>query len=84
MEFVAKTRLLRAAELLGSTAVSIKVIAACIGYSSRSHFSRAFRNEYGTDPRQFRRRIALGEGLEQRAAVGDPDKRDGDASVRGT
>ncbi|HEU0099019.1 MAG TPA: helix-turn-helix domain-containing protein [Allosphingosinicella sp.] len=54
MEFVAKTRLYHAAELLRSTKLPIKVVAASIGFSSRSHFSRAFRDAYGSDPSQFR------------------------------
>lgn len=61
MEFVAKTRLHHAAELLRSTDVSIKVIAASIGFASRSHFSRAFRAGYGTDPRNFRRTLTTPE-----------------------
>ena len=55
MEFVAKTRLHHSAEMLRSSDVSIKVIAASIGFASRSHFSRAFRAAYGTDPRNFRK-----------------------------
>ena len=61
MEFVAKTRLHHAAELLRSTDVSIKVIAASIGFASRSHFSRAFRSAYGTDPRNFRKTLTTPE-----------------------
>jgi len=57
MEFVAKTRLHHAAELLRSTTVSVKVIASSIGFASRSHFSRAFRDAYGTDPRNFRKTV---------------------------
>jgi AraC-like DNA-binding protein len=59
MEFVAKTRLYHAAELLRSTKLPIKVVAASIGFSSRSHFSRAFRDAYGSDPSAFR--ISEGE-----------------------
>ena len=58
IEFVAKTRLHHAAEMLRSSDVSIKVIAASIGFGSRSHFSRAFRAAYGTDPRNFRRIVS--------------------------
>ncbi|MBA3811744.1 MAG: helix-turn-helix transcriptional regulator, partial [Caulobacteraceae bacterium] len=58
MEFVAKVRLHHAAEILRSTKVSIKVISASIGFASRSHFSRAFRSAYGTDPRSFRKGVA--------------------------
>ncbi len=61
MEFVAKTRLHHAAEMLRSTNVAIKVIAASIGFSSRSHFSRAFRDTYGTDPSNFRKTVTKPE-----------------------
>ena len=55
MEFVAKTRLHHAAELLRGTDLPVKAIAASIGFASRSHFSRAFRAAYGRDPRAYRR-----------------------------
>lgn len=55
MEFVARTRLHHAAEMLRSTNMPVKVIAANIGFSSRSHFSRAFRDGYGADPSSYRR-----------------------------
>ncbi len=55
MEFVAKTRLHLAAEMLRATSLPVKVIAANIGFSSRSHFSRAFRDGYGADPSSYRR-----------------------------
>lgn len=61
MEFVAKTRLHQAAEMLRSTNMPVKVIAANIGFSSRSHFSRAFRDGYGADPSSYRRNITQGE-----------------------
>lgn len=57
MEFVAKTRLHNAAEMLRSTNMPVKVIAASIGFSSRSHFSRAFRDGYGADPSAYRRTL---------------------------
>jgi AraC family transcriptional regulator, activator of mtrCDE len=54
MQFVAKARLDHAAELLRSTNLPVKVIAAQIGLTNRSHFSRAFRREHGMDPSAFR------------------------------
>ncbi len=56
MQFVTKTRLHHAAQMLRSTPLPVKVIAASVGYSSRSQFSRAFRNAYGEDPSTFRGR----------------------------
>ena len=55
MEFVAKTRLHHAAEMLRATPAPIKVIAASIGFASRSHFTRAFRAAYGADPSHYRK-----------------------------
>ncbi len=58
MEFVAKTRLHHAAQMLRSTPLPVKVIAVNVGYSSRSQFSRAFRTAYGEDPSTFRSRTS--------------------------
>jgi AraC-like DNA-binding protein len=54
MAFVARTRLHHGAELLRSTRLPVKLIAASIGFASRSHFSRAFASAYGADPSRFR------------------------------
>ena len=56
IEFVAKTRLHHAAQMLRSTPLPVKLIAANVGYSSRSQFSRAFQMAYGEDPSEFRSR----------------------------
>ena len=54
IEFVQKVRLRLGAKLLISTDLPIKVIAASIGYASRSYFTRAFRYAYGSDPTTYR------------------------------
>ncbi len=56
MDFVQKTRLHRAAELLAFTQLPVKVIAASVGFASRSHFSHAFRTAYNADPTAYRKR----------------------------
>lgn len=71
MEFVARTRLHLAAEMLRSTSLPVKVIAANIGFSSRSHFSRAFRNGYGDDPSSYRR----GGGEGGKGKIDQPPRR---------
>ena len=60
MEFVTRIRLNLARRLLASTPQSIEVIAAEVGFSSRSHFSRRFRDQFGTDPSTYRRQNAIG------------------------
>lgn len=54
MEFVSRARLNRAAELLRSGVMPVKAIAGCVGFASRSHFSKAFRDLYGRDPSRYR------------------------------
>jgi AraC-like DNA-binding protein len=75
MEFVAKTRLYHGANMLRTSKLPIKVIAGSIGFSSRSHFSRAFRDAYGADPTAFRREHAVGAALDApRALYGKRDR----------
>jgi AraC-like DNA-binding protein len=69
MEFVARVRLSLARRMLASTLRPVETIAAEVGFGSRSHFSRAFRDCYGTDPSTFRRRNFLGFGVGE----GGPD-----------
>ena len=63
MEFVARVRLSLARRMLASTMRPVEAIAAEVGFGSRSHFSRVFRECYGTDPSTFRRRNFLGFGV---------------------
>lgn len=56
MEFARQTRLQHAADLLDTTDVPIKAIAATIGYASRSQFCRAFTAAYHVHPSDYRRR----------------------------
>lgn len=55
MAFVAQARLDHATELLRTTTLPVKLVAARSGFADRSHFSRAFRRAHGCDPSQFRR-----------------------------
>ncbi|MCA9648865.1 MAG: AraC family transcriptional regulator [Myxococcales bacterium] len=54
MELLREVRLDRGAELLRATELSVQAVAEKVGFSSRSHFSRAFRGKYGVDPAGFR------------------------------
>ena len=54
IEFVQHVRLRLGADLLQTTDLPIKLIAASVGYASRSYFTRAFRAAYATDPKSFR------------------------------
>ena len=44
----------KAAELLKLTSLSIADIGNAVGYPNQLHFSRAFKNVYGTSPRSWR------------------------------
>jgi AraC-like DNA-binding protein len=54
MGFVKEVRLRRAARFLSATDLPVKAIAGRVGYSSRSHFSRAFKSMMGADPASYR------------------------------
>ena len=53
-DFLNEVRLRRAAGMLNDTDLPVKTIAARVGFASRSHFSRAFKNFSGIDPAHFR------------------------------
>jgi transcriptional regulator GlxA family with amidase domain len=54
MNFVKTVRLETAATLLTTSDTPMKVISSAVGYTSRSSFSRAFRDVYGVDPKTYR------------------------------
>ncbi|MEO5774285.1 MAG: AraC family transcriptional regulator [Sphingomicrobium sp.] len=63
--FVQTARLASAARMLKRSELPVKAIAASVGYASRSHFSRAFQEKFGTDPSAYRSAQASGELLPQ-------------------
>ena len=56
MEYLREIRLRTAAKRLRSTDDAVGAIAEAVGFSSRSHFSTAFRAAYRTDPATYRKR----------------------------
>jgi len=54
MEFLREARLRRAAALLRTTDLPVKLVASRVGFSSRSHFSSAFAVEFGVSPAAYR------------------------------
>ena len=55
MDYVLKTRIMMAKELLSSGNLSVTEISEACGFSSISYFSRAFKNEVGVSPLQYKR-----------------------------
>ncbi len=54
MAFLRDLRLRGAARLLAETDLPVKTVAGRVGFASRSHFSRAFKASFGTDPAAYR------------------------------
>jgi transcriptional regulator GlxA family with amidase domain len=54
-EYVKNVRLKHACTLLKSSSLSIKEIAAAVGYTHLSDFYHHFKNQYGISPLVFRR-----------------------------
>lgn len=59
-EFLISYRMTKATELLKLTSLSIADIGNAVGYPNQLHFSRAFKNVYGTSPRSWRNTNRLG------------------------
>ena len=70
--FVQEARLRAAARLLLTTDFPVKLVAASVGFASRSHFSRAFAVAFGADPSRFR---AHGRSVAGGPALADSDRR---------
>jgi transcriptional regulator GlxA family with amidase domain len=54
MDFVQGVRLREAARMLTASNLPVKSVAAAVGFTSRSHFSRAFTLKFGLDPSRYR------------------------------
>jgi AraC family transcriptional regulator len=55
-QYVMKARLNRAQHMLEQSEASMATIADSLGFTSQSHFTRAFRQFAGETPSDFRRR----------------------------
>jgi AraC-like DNA-binding protein len=55
MDYLRDVRLRRAAQLLQVSTMPVDSVAGKVGYASRSHFSRAFHDQYGVSPVAFRK-----------------------------
>lgn len=54
MDFLYDIRMRKAARLLETTDYPVKKVASRVGFASRSHFSRAFKEFTGVDPTSYR------------------------------
>ena len=55
MDYLRDVRLRRGAQLLQTSELPVDNVANKVGYASRSHFSRAFHDQYGVSPVEFRK-----------------------------
>ena len=53
-EYIRMIRLRKAAELLKSTNLRINEVCWQVGFSSRSHFSKCFQEQYGMSPSEYK------------------------------
>ncbi|HEX6972014.1 MAG TPA: AraC family transcriptional regulator, partial [Limnochordia bacterium] len=54
IQFLTELRIRRAQSLLAHSELSIRAIAAAVGYKSEQHFSRVFKKRTGLSPYRFR------------------------------
>lgn len=60
-EFLLNYRMVKAAELLKLTKLSVGDISSAVGYGNQLHFSRAFKSIYGVSPKKWRTEQMLNE-----------------------
>lgn len=60
-EFLLNYRMVKAAELLKLTKLSVGDISSAVGYDNQLHFSRAFKSIYGVSPKKWRTEQMLNE-----------------------
>lgn len=60
-EYLQQERVRIAKELLAGTNMPVNIVAAKVGYSNFSHFSRMFRKHCGMSPIDFRKHIMIGD-----------------------
>ena len=63
MEYVLKTRVMMAKDLLWCSEKSVTEISADCGFGSISYFSRAFKNETGMTPMQYKKQNRSNKGM---------------------
>lgn len=56
-QFLIQYRLIKAANLLKTTELSIREVANSVGYENQLHFSRAFRKMYEVSPREYKKTL---------------------------
>jgi len=56
-QFLIHYRLIKAANLLKTTELSIREVANSVGYENQLHFSRAFRKMYEVSPREYKKTL---------------------------
>lgn len=68
MDYVREVRLRRAAALLRRTDLGVERIASQVGFSSRTHFSKAFARHFRISPRDFRSAVAIERSATEEAS----------------
>uniref|UniRef100_UPI003F6D895C helix-turn-helix domain-containing protein n=1 Tax=Polaribacter sp. TaxID=1920175 RepID=UPI003F6D895C len=58
-EYIRHIRLESAKEMIKNTDLNISQIVYSIGFSSRSYFSKIFREKYGITPNQFKKKVLV-------------------------
>ncbi len=74
-EYLQSLRMAKAADMLLSTARSVKEVATAVGCSASSNFDREFKRAYGVRPSEYRNRAI--EGCPPPAAAPRPRERRG-------
>jgi AraC-like DNA-binding protein len=69
IDYFIRLRMRRACDLLGTTSLSVKEVAAVLGYDDQFYFSRVFKSVNGVAPSEYRALLAEMGQAERNVAV---------------
>ena len=69
-QYLKRARLKRARELLETSFLSVKEIAAKVGYNDPTHLMREFKKSYGATPSQYRAEYVARAGNDRSSQIG--------------
>nr|KAF1294825.1 hypothetical protein BAU18_03745 [Enterococcus diestrammenae] len=59
MSYLTEVRMVKAAQLLATSALKVNIIGDMVGYHKTQYFISLFKKQYGLTPQQYRRQHNL-------------------------
>jgi AraC-like DNA-binding protein len=84
IDYFIRLRMRRACDLLGTTSLSVKEVAAVLGYNDQFYFSRVFKSVNHVAPSEYRAMMTDRRRTERNVAATSPEREDLASQQTGT